>query len=186
MILTIRIFWSNLRVNIACSPVSSLLGIPTEQRKNEGCLQSLETVISPVEVKSNMAGQCLWRLTAWRNTAARHPQCTVTVNTSQEKGWLPSLIERLSEGACCQSCCQLHTDRLCQPISIISKPSQSCEHRALSEVCRSNLNVSSFVLLLHVILQTFLKIKLSNYVFHFCYANYMYMYTINMAFQFTR
>ncbi|TNN88890.1 hypothetical protein EYF80_000768 [Liparis tanakae] len=31
--------------------------IPTEQRKkeHEGCLQSLETVISPVEVKSNMA-----------------------------------------------------------------------------------------------------------------------------------
>lgn len=37
-------------------PISSLPGIPTEQGKNEGCLQSLETVISPVEVKSNMAG----------------------------------------------------------------------------------------------------------------------------------
>lgn len=43
-------------VNTVCWPVASLPGIPTKQRKNEGCLQSLETVISPVEVKSNMAG----------------------------------------------------------------------------------------------------------------------------------
>lgn len=78
-----------------------------------------------------MAGQCLWRLTAWRNTAAGHPQHTVTANTSQEKGWLPSLRERLSEGDCCQSCRRLRSDTLCQPFFIVSKSSQSCERYTL-------------------------------------------------------
>lgn len=40
----------------ACLAASSRSGIPTEQREHERCLQSLETVIFPVEVKSNMAG----------------------------------------------------------------------------------------------------------------------------------
>lgn len=43
-------------LNAAFRPVYFLPGFPTKPREYDGLLRSSETVITPVEVKSNMAG----------------------------------------------------------------------------------------------------------------------------------